>query len=105
MANLFILRNYAQKLSSELPSSILFSHSSETLTIYDAYPKSMFHFLILPRVKPESELSVNDLESLKSLLAGDKTRAKQVMDALRENADILCKEIETEMVKRYGFKW
>jgi aprataxin len=104
MANLYILRNYAQKSHTELPSSILFSHSAETLTIYDAYPKSIFHFLILPRVKPDSELTVNDLESLKSLLA-DKTRAKQVIDALNDDAKSLHEEIEEEMVKRYGFKW
>ncbi|KAF5365684.1 hypothetical protein D9758_003200 [Tetrapyrgos nigripes] len=77
----------------------------QTLTIYDAYPKSIFHFLLLPRVKPDSGLTVNDLESLKTLLAGDKTRAKKVIDALNEDARSLRKEIEEEMEKRYGFKW
>ncbi|THU86401.1 HIT-like protein [Dendrothele bispora CBS 962.96] len=102
---LLILQKYAQRLPSSLPQSILFSHSSETLTIYDAYPKAKFHFLILPRVKPQSELSLKDLDSLKSLLAGDKTRAKQVIEALNEDAMILRKEIEDEMMKLYGFKW
>ncbi|KAF9453195.1 hypothetical protein P691DRAFT_801536 [Macrolepiota fuliginosa MF-IS2] len=50
MANLTILRTYALKNVTELPTSVLFSHSDKAMTIYDAYPKSIFHFLVLPRV-------------------------------------------------------
>ncbi len=77
MANLTILRSYATKLPSSLPPSVLFSHTDTTLTIYDAFPKSIFHFLILPRVQTDSPL---DLSSLKSLLKRDKTRAKEVVE-------------------------
>ncbi|KAF8078007.1 HIT-like domain-containing protein [Lyophyllum atratum] len=104
MANLTILRTYAQKDPASLPSSILFSHTDISLTIYDAYPKSMFHFLVLPRmVAPFNE--ANDLDSLKTLLKSDKARAKQVISSLNDDAITLRKEIEDEMVKRYGFKW
>ncbi len=75
---------------------------TQTLTIYDAFPKSIFHFLILPRVQTDSPL---DRSSLKSLLKRDKTRAKEVVESLSEAAAVLRKDIEDEMVKRYGFKW
>ncbi|KAE9406349.1 hypothetical protein BT96DRAFT_954836 [Gymnopus androsaceus JB14] len=104
-SNLYILRNYAQKVPSSLPSSILFSSSSQSLTIYDAFPKSIFHFLILPRVpQPGSSIGVDDLDSLKSLLAHDKATAREILNALNEDAIKAKKEIETEMQKRYGFK-
>jgi len=101
MSNLKVLRTYAQKAPESLPCSILFKHSSKNITIFDAYPKSMFHFLILPRIqKPDSAL-VN----LGSLLSGDKVRAKEVIDSLWEDAQVVKKEISDEMVSRYGFKW
>ncbi|GLB35012.1 putative C2HE / C2H2 / C2HC zinc-binding finger [Lyophyllum shimeji] len=103
MANLTILRTYALKDPASLPRSILFSHTETSLTIYDAFPKSMFHFLILPRASSKPE--ANELDSLRTLLKGDKARAKQVISALREDAQTLRKEIEDEMLKRYGFKW
>jgi len=102
MSNLNILRTYARDPDG-LPSSILFSQSAATLTICDAYPKSIFHFLILPRITSASEEP--RLDSLKTLLQGDKTQAKAVIDALNDEANNLRKEIEDEMVKRYGFKW
>ncbi|KAK7043624.1 aprataxin-like protein [Paramarasmius palmivorus] len=105
MSNLSILRTYAQKPPSEFPSSVLFTHTERTLTIYDAYPKSTFHFLILPRVQSESEITLKDLHSLKTLLKCDKSHAKEVIDALAKDAEDVKKEIESEMVKRYGFKW
>lgn len=103
MSNLAILRNYALKDPITLPSSILFKHTAETLTIYDAFPKSLFHFLILPRVIPQFETS--DLNSLRTLLKRDKARAKHVLTVLRDESIALRKEIEDEMIKRYGFKW
>ena len=48
-----ILRAYAKladaSLSTTLPPTIYFSHTRHTLTIFDAYPKALFHFLVLPR--------------------------------------------------------
>jgi aprataxin len=48
---------------------------------------------------------VADLSSLRSFLRSDKARAKTLITALREDAKIVAKEIEAEMMKRYGFKW
>lgn len=101
--NLNALRTYALKDPATFPSSVLFSHSSSSLVIYDTYPKSIFHFLLLPRVK--SPLDTDNLTSLRTLLKSDKERAKKVITSLAEDAATLRREIEGEMFKRYGFKW
>jgi aprataxin len=102
MPSLKILQTYAQMAPESLPSSILFKHSSKNITIFDAYPKSIFHFLILPRVqKPDPVLS-----NLGTLLnSGDKVRAMEVITSLSEDAQVVRKEILEEMDSRYGFKW
>lgn len=104
MPDLAILQTYAQKLPQSLPTSILFRHSSKNITIFDAFPKSMFHFLIIPRVQ-EPHLDAASLSSLQSLLKGDKQQAKEVITALAEDATAVKKDIQDEMVQRYGFKW
>lgn len=103
MANLSLLRNYAQRDPDSLPNSIRFSYSDTTLTLYDAYPKSIFHFLILPRAFKSTKLAETD--SLRTLLLGDKKKAKEIISTLKDEAGDLRLEIEKEMVKRYGFKW
>jgi aprataxin len=102
MSNLIILRKYALQAPESLPSSILFKHSSKNITVFDAYPKSIFHFLILPRIqKPDPVLS-----NLRTLLnCGDNIRAKEVITSLWEDAQVVKREILDEMVSRYGFKW
>ena len=102
--NLNVLRTYAQTANpSTLPPSILLSHNKNTLTIFDAFPKSIFHFLILPAVVPP--LTVQVLHDLKTLLNGDRDHAKEVIQAISREARNLKAMIEEEMVKRYGFKW
>jgi len=103
MSYLNVLRTYAQTRPSKLPPSILFSHTPTSLTIYDCYPKSIFHFLILPL--PRDNVTLDDLDSLKTLLRGDKTRAEEVLTGLKEDAQALKKEIQDEMLSRYGFSW
>lgn len=104
MANLTILRSYAQKSHPEsLSSSILLDYTEKSLTIFDAYPKSIFHFLILPRITPP--LTVFDLASLRTMLKADKAKAKEVLTGLGEDAKKLKLTIEDEMMKRYGFRW
>ncbi|KAJ3742164.1 HIT-like domain-containing protein [Lentinula detonsa] len=105
MSNLFALRNYARKSPSALPQSILFSSSPRSLTIYDSYPKSIFHFLVLPRVEAGSSVGIDDLESLKTLFAHGRESAQHVLNALNEDAQEVKREIEQEMQERYGFKW
>ncbi|KZP20762.1 HIT-like protein [Athelia psychrophila] len=104
MSNLTILRSYAQKAHPEtLPPSVLLGFSDKTLTIFDAYPKSVFHFLILPRIRPP--LTVFDLASLRTLLKADKAHARSVLDALSEEAEKTKRLIREEMGKRYGYEW
>lgn len=104
MSNLTILRSYAQKANpASLPPSILLTHSATSLTIFDAYPKSIFHFLILPRIVPP--LTVFDLASLRTLLKCSKDRAKDVVLGLSNDAKRAKELIEEEMITRYGFKW
>jgi len=49
------LRAYAKlddaSLLTTLPPTVYFSHTRHTLTIFDAYPKALFHFLVLPRLR------------------------------------------------------
>ena len=99
-----ILQSYARKSNpASLPSSVLLSHTTKSLTIFDCYPKSIFHFLVLPRITPE--LTAFDLASLRTLLKADKAKAKEVLTGLHEDAQIVKGMIQDEMMKRYGFKW
>jgi len=49
-----ILRAYAKmddaSIAAKLPPTVYFSHTRHTLTIFDAFPKALFHFLVLPRL-------------------------------------------------------
>lgn len=105
MSNLTILRRYAQlpDPAATLPKSVLFSHTPTSLTVFDAYPKAKFHFLILPRVQPP--LTFADLTNLQSLLRCDKALAKEVLIGLNKDAEALKQEIEAEMIKDFGFNW
>ncbi|OCH94948.1 HIT-like protein [Obba rivulosa] len=104
MSFLTALRQYASKADpSSLPTSVLFTHTANSLTIFDAFPKATFHFLVLPRARPP--LTVFELASLRTLLKGDKQRARQTIQALAEDAKQVRAMIEEEMVSRYGFKW
>lgn len=71
--------------------------------MFDVFPKSIFHFLVLPRVLPP--LSVDELANLRTLLKGDKARAKQVLMDLSDEAGNVKKMIREEMLNRYGFEW
>ena len=104
MSNLAILQRYARTSPEALPASILFKHSARNLVIFDAFPKAIFHFLILPRIQ-EPRLNADVLTDLRTLVSGDKELAKEVITSLEEEAKEVKKEIEDEMVDRYGFKW
>ncbi|KAF7966122.1 hypothetical protein HWV62_39988 [Athelia sp. TMB] len=104
MSALTILRSYAQKSHPEtLPPSVLLEFTDSTITIFDAYPKSVFHFLILPRVKPP--LTIFELASLRTVLKTDKDHARAVLDNLGEEAKKVERQIREEMIKRYGYEW
>src|SRR5712691_6052803 len=59
-----ILRAYAKlndaSLTTTLPPTVYFSHTRHTLTIFDAYPKALFHFLILPRLRTRAPRTPGD---------------------------------------------
>lgn len=98
------LRQFAiQQNPEKIPNSIRFAHDETSLTIFDAYPKSLFHFLVL--LRPTSSLPIQALDDLRSLLNHDKSQAKTVLEDLKVTADGIRKQIEDEMIKRYGFKW
>ncbi|KAA1469527.1 HIT-like protein, partial [Dentipellis sp. KUC8613] len=107
---LTVLRQYAQKRNpSTLPPSLYFSHTDATLTIFDTFPKALFHFLVLPRpahYQPRG-LSVFDLASLRALLrkTENRERGREVLLDLRAEGARLRGVIEEEMRKRYGFVW
>jgi len=100
------LRRYASMAHPErLPNAIRFSYTDTSLTVFDAFPKSIFHFLILPRIVPGAELEASSLDSLRTLLLGDRTQARLCLEGLARDAAELRKTIEDEMIARYGFKW
>ena len=107
MSHLTALRSYAVRAHpAKLPPSLYFSHTHTTLTIFDSFPKSLFHFLVLPRPSPApSGPSVLDLASLRTLLRADPANARATLLALRQEALRLREFIEAEMLARYGFRW
>ncbi|KAF9814930.1 hypothetical protein IEO21_04874 [Rhodonia placenta] len=103
MSHLTILRSYAQKKPEDILPSVRLLHSEHTITIFDKYEKAIFHFLVLPRVKPPYTL--DRLRNLRSLLLGDREQAKQLLERMAEDAKAVQAMIEDEMMKKYGFKW
>jgi len=103
-ANMTIFRAYAQKSNpASLPPSVLLSHSETCLTVFDGFPKSIFHFLVIPRVRPP--FNVYQLANLRSLLKCEKKNAKELFTDLNREANDIKIMIESEMLKKYGFKW
>jgi aprataxin len=134
-----ILRAYAKLddaslAAAHLPPTIYFSHTRHTLTIFDAYPKALFHFLVLPRLRlpPAQDIngdggresdspplmvteSAEDLTSLRTLLqratasggadADARARAEGTLGVLADEARRLQSEIEREMRTHYRFTW
>lgn len=123
MSNLTILRQYAAKSADSLPKSVLFQATSKFYTIFDAYPKSIFHFLILPRIissqeatgerdegtsetsNQQQQFAASELRNLKAILKTDRERCKSLLEEMHDEAQGVKKQIEEEMVDRYGFKW
>ena len=98
------LERYATTPNPEkLSNAIHFSHTDATITVFDQYPKSKIHFLILPRPR-ENVVTVPELLNLRTLMR-DKDKAKRILLELGAAAEKLVPEIEAEMVKHWGFKW
>ncbi|WRT64050.1 uncharacterized protein IL334_000978 [Kwoniella shivajii] len=111
------LRNYAtlSNPTSSLPPSKLLLSSSNTLAVFDAYPKAKYHFLVLPRYpfpplsNPESKNSIAPLEAfddLKSLLMKMNREAREdVLISMSNMAREVEEMIRDEMLKTEGFEW
>lgn len=59
---------------SELPPEVLLMSTDNTISIWDKFPKAMFHFLVLPRLpfqlpEPTQDVSQTTLNSLSSLIS------------------------------------
>jgi hypothetical protein len=116
-AKLKVLRTYAKlpdsTITTTLPPTVYFSHTQHTLTIFDAYPKALFHFLVLPRITSSSDSArSSDLTDLRTLLrrrassdAKTRTRAEETLRALADEAERMRGVVQEEMRTRYGFVW
>jgi aprataxin len=104
MSVLNVLKEYA-RAGSSLPPTVLLTSSSTSLSIFDKYPKSKFHFLVLPRL-PHDELKTNDLTDLRTLLAvGKRNAVKSLLEGLKQDGLVAKSMIEEEMASQYGYKW
>ena len=99
------LERYASTPNPEtLPAKVLHAHTDKTVTVYDAFPKSIYHLLILPRPR-EGMVTVPELLNLRTLLKRDKARAKRILEELGEAAESARRDIEEEMRSSYKCKW
>ena len=100
-----VLRRYAEMDPEQIPLAIRFRIYEHNLVIFDLYNKSYIHFLILPYVRPPHYTAAR-LTNLRTLLHGDKERARELLYHMKEDSERLIKEeIEPEMLRRQGFKW
>ena len=69
MFDIAILRKYAQLSDpTKLPPARLFTYTDRTITVFDAYPKATFHFLVLPRITGVEPYTATRLASLSALV-------------------------------------
>ncbi|KAG9042628.1 hypothetical protein FS837_010612 [Tulasnella sp. UAMH 9824] len=86
-----------------IPPSNLLKYTDTTITIFDKYPKANFHFLVLPRVRPDAGLTTTVLHDLKSLLAWkEKEKALEVLKDLEKESKEIQEMVRDEMHKRFG---
>ena len=104
-----ILQRYAKEFESSpssLPPTLLLTNTETSLTIFDKYPKAIYHFLVLPRIFANSAFTANDLMYMHILLAkGKKAEAKMLIEGLKKDAEIVKEMVEKEMLKKHGYKW
>jgi len=88
---------------ARLPLNVRVSHTERALSLFDKFPKAMYHLLVLPRV--HESLTLKDLASLETVLNMDEGKAKGCLLMLKEESALAISMIEDEMVKTHGFKW
>lgn len=103
-----VLRKYAEKKRPDKMSpNIYFMHTKYTVTVYDLYPKAMYHFLLLPRLGPPPYVAPNlvDLRTLLNSKEVSKREAEALLNTMKEDAEKVKEQIEQEMINTCGFKW
>lgn len=76
------------------------------MTIKDAYPKSIYHYLILPRIPSRTpNVPASSLDSLSAFLRLPKEQALVLLDGLEEAANEATVLIEERMRTQHGWKW
>ncbi len=104
MAHLTVLRGYADRTDpATLPDTIRLCHSDFSVTVFDKYPKSIFHFLLLPLIRPP--YTAQDLRDLRTVLQLPREQAKALLQNMRRDALVAKALIEEEMLARHSFKW
>ncbi|KAL1751448.1 hypothetical protein FB107DRAFT_222006 [Schizophyllum commune] len=88
---------------SVLPKDVYHSHSDHTITLYAQWPKSTYHMLVIPRIRPP--FTAGRLLNLRTLLHGDKQQAEEVIDQLNDDVDEVVEWIKQQMDKKEGYRW
>lgn len=96
--SLTILRTYASSDPATLPPTVLLRSSDANIVIWDKFPKAMFHFLVLPRIRPP--LTEQNASNLSSLIRWDKKKAHECLLQMKSDAEEVKVMIEDEMVSR-----
>ena len=104
-----ILQKYAKMFESSpssLPPTLLLVNTGMSLTLFDKYPKAIYHFLVLPRILAASKFTAEDLTNLQTLLGkGKKAEVKTLLEGLKRDAEMVKEMVEEEMIKKHGYKW
>lgn len=107
--NLFALREFAKTKNptASLPPSVLLLETRQCIAVFDAYPKAMYHFLVMPKipfaVSNGRRLTEADLDSLSSVLRVPEYG--EVFSALKDAAAEVVDMVRDEMMKSHGFEW
>ncbi|CED82130.1 Amino acid transporters [Phaffia rhodozyma] len=108
------LRAYAlvKNPSVDIPKNVYISSTERFIVIKDGYPKSTFHYLILPRIPfsahvstSEVTLGAEELNSLRSTLQLDKEIVLDLLDGMEDVVRDLEASIQTDMRRTKGHEW
>lgn len=79
------------------PNGTRLLFTSKTITVWDAFPKSTHHFLLLPR--PHGKWTKSKLRTLGSMLKNSSREdALELLETMREDSKAVVKLIEEVMV-------
>lgn len=76
-------------------------HTENTVAIFDKFPKSKYHFLLLPRLT--TYWTTWRLHSLRGLFRGDKEAGRNLLLELKDESEQVVKMMKDEMVRMTFF--